>query len=174
MRRKDADLLFLLLLVLAILIAIIYNIRESKKQDFEDEARHQATRFWSSRAFSRCGNDSFVGDYFGKRDGKIYEFYGVSGATSAQPSVDDPFAKDYEWYGEAYLLTLNVRTFENGKWTEWQKTFDGPIRDAGRKAIISKFQGQWIFGYLEKDNPYAYTPPDCREIEALNPPPDHP
>jgi len=60
------------MVVILTLIAVCLAGCKSKEQRLEEEARSEATKFWESRVFSKCGGE--FGDYFGKRDGKIYQF----------------------------------------------------------------------------------------------------
>jgi len=141
-----------------------------KEKQLEEEARQEATKFWSTRVFHTCGKDGFVGHYFGKRGGKIYEFYSNVVVYRSEPSAANPYADEYEWYGHTYLFANRYRTFENGKWTGWKEFLEGFERDPGRDAIVSKLRGQWVFGYPEKPTETSFVPADCSEVAATNPP----
>lgn len=45
---------------------------KTQKQKLEEEARAEATKFWESQVFSKCGGE--YGNYFGRQGSKIYEF----------------------------------------------------------------------------------------------------
>jgi len=157
--------------VILALIAACLTGCKSKEQRLEEEARSEATKFWESRVFGKCAGE--FGDYFGKREGKIYQFDPIVLAVASKPSSDDLHV-DYEWQGETMLMCGKWRAFENGGWTEWQKeklNWPSPgIADTGRTASIGKVFGKWIVVYVDT-NPTSYKPVDCKEVERLHPPP---
>ena len=143
---------------------------KTREQQLKEEARAQATKFWESRVFRKCGGDS--GDYFGRRETKVYQFHGqyVVAAEVKEGPGDIPGV--FEWFGRTIIGCYRWRTFENGTWTRWQEdkiVSPGLTPDEGRKALLSKTpKREWTFMYIET-NPNAYQPVDCKEIESLHP-----
>jgi len=45
---------------------------KAESRDLMKKRGAEATKFWESRVFSKCGGE--FGDYFGRREGKIYQF----------------------------------------------------------------------------------------------------
>ncbi len=143
---------------------------DTKEERLNKEARAEATKFWETRVFRKCGGE--YGDYFGKREGKVYQFHGqYVVAVEVKPGPGDPTGV-FEWFGRTIIGCYRWRTFENGAWTQWQEdkiVSPGLTPDESRKALLSKIpQGQWNFMYVD-NTPNAYTPVDCKEIEALQP-----
>lgn len=157
--------------VILVLTGVCLEGCKTREQRLDEEARTEATKFWESRVFSRCGGE--FGDYFGRRDGKIYQFDPIVLAVASKSTDSDSYA-DYEWHGVTILMCGKWRTFENGAWTQWQEerlNWPAPgIADAGRTAPMGKVVDKWIFGYVES-NPNSYRPVDCKEVETLQPPP---
>jgi len=157
--------------VILLLIGLCLAGCKTKEQLLDEEARAEATKFWESRVFRKCGGER--GDYFGRREGKIYQFdgqYVIAVEVNAGPG--DPTGI-FEWFGRTIVACYRWRTFDNGAWTQWQRdeiVSPGLTPDESRKALLSKAsQGQWTFLYAE-NSPTAYRPVDCKEIEALHPP----
>lgn len=153
-----------------VLIGICLAGCKTKEQRLEEEARAEATKFWESRVFSKCGGE--FGDYFGKRDGKVYQFDPIVLAVKSKSAADGLYA-NYEWHGVTMMMCGKWRTFENGAWTQWREeklNWPAPgIADASRTVPLGKVLDKWIFGYVES-NPTSYRPVDCKEIETLHPP----
>ncbi len=157
------------------LVVILMGITgcKTQKQRLEEEARAEATKFWESQVFSKCGGE--YGDYFGRQGNKIYEF--------RSPIVIALLAEEekrqgVDWTGTTTVLSSGVRIFENGKWSDWQelhpvasrtdasgKRTHALVDDDGRWAIIGKDTGDgWSHVYFA---PNEYHPISCNEIEPL-------
>ena len=62
----------LMIAVTLVLIRVCLEGCKTREQRLDEEARTEATKFWESRVFTKCGGE--FGDYFGRCDGKIYQF----------------------------------------------------------------------------------------------------
>jgi hypothetical protein len=130
--------------VILVLTGVCLEGCKTREQRFDEEARAEGTKFWESRVFSKCGGE--FGDYFGRRDGKIYQFDPIVLAVASKSTDNDSYA-DYEWHGVTMLMCGKWRTFENGVWRQWQEeklNWPAPgIADAGRTAPMGRL---WING----------------------------
>jgi hypothetical protein len=156
-----------LISVLLVLVALSVAACETNEERLSKEARAEATKFWETRVFRKCG-----GDYFGKREGKVYQLHGQYViAFEVKTGPGDPTGV-FEWCGRTIIGGYRWRTFDSGAWSQWQEdkiVSPGLTPDEGRKALLSKApQGQWTFMYVE-NSPNAYRPVECNEIETLQP-----
>jgi hypothetical protein len=92
---------------------------KSKEERFLDEAKVAATKFWEAEVFSKCGGE--FGDYFGRRDGKIYQFRQPTVFAFSADMKEADKRKGVEWLGTTTVFSTGVRTFENDKWSEWRE-----------------------------------------------------
>jgi hypothetical protein len=160
-------------IIALVLIVIGVTGCKSQKQKLEEEARAEATAFWESQVFSKCGGE--YGNYFGRQGSKIYEF---RSPIVIALSADEEKRQGVDWMGTTTVLSTGVRTFENGKWSDWQelksvasridasgKRTYALVDDDGRWAIIGKDTGAgWSHVYFA---PNEYHPVSCNEIEPL-------
>jgi hypothetical protein len=151
-------------------VSLLFMACDTQEERLKKEARTEATKFWETRVLRKCGGE--FGDYFGKRDGKVYQFDGqYVVAVEVKPGPGDPHGV-FEWFGRTIIGCYRWRVYDNGAWAQWQEdkiVSPGLTPDEGRKALLWKMpQGQWTFAYSD-NSPTAYTIIDCKDIDALQP-----
>lgn len=158
---------------LVLIVIIVITACKSQKQLLEEEARAAATKFWESQVFSKCGGE--YGDYFGRRDGKIYQY---RSPIVIAFNANEALPQGVEWMGTTTVLSGGVRTLEAGKWSEWQdlkpvssridasgKRTHALVDDDARWAVIGKdTRGGWSTTYFAASE---YKPVSCDEIASL-------
>jgi len=78
---------------------------KTQEEKLEEEARLEATKFWESQVFSKCGGE--YGDYFGRQGNKIYQF---RSPIVIALSADEEKGQGVDWMGTTTLLSSGVRT----------------------------------------------------------------